>query len=266
MSYPHGLFSWTDISLADPAGGTKFYSDLFGWKADDQHDPDGNYIYTMFSKGGKAAAGLGPQMPGAGDHPPMWMSYVTVDDVDATIGKWTAAGGSVLVPAMDVMTAGRMAVVADPQGAVLSLWQAGDTVGGEVFGEHGALTWNELVTRDTAAAREFYGDVLGWEFEEFAGSDAEYWLIVLDAKEPGQPYAEDKYDGGIMLMDDNWPADLPPHWMVYFHVDDTDETVERHTALGGSVPVPAFDTPAGRIAVLNDPQGGTFSVISPPSA
>ncbi len=268
MPYPHGLFSWTDISLPDPAGGSKFYADLFGWAAEDQHDPDGNYIYTMFSKDGKAAAGMGPQMPGAGEqgHPPMWMSYVSVDSVDDTVSKWIGAGGSVLMPAMDVMTAGRMAVVADPEGAVLSLWQAGETAGGEVFNEHGAMTWNELMTRDSAAARDFYGTALGWEFEEFpAATDGEYWIARLDAKESGHPYRDDKFNGGIMTMSSEFPAELPAHWMVYFHVADTDDLVAKLEGLGGSVSVPPFDTVAGRIAVVADPQGGTFSVISPPS-
>jgi len=268
MAYPHGLFTWTDISLPDPAGGSKFYADLFGWKADDQHDPDGNYIYTMFSKGGKATAGLGPQPPGMADAgiPPMWNSYLTVDNVDDTIEKWTAAGGSVMVPAMDVMSSGRMAFVADPQGAIVALWQAGDHVGAEVFNEHGAMTWNELATRDSAAAREFYGTALGWEFEEFVGADpGEYWLIVVPAKTGGGVLSVDHYNGGIITMDENWPAELPSHWMVYFNVDDTDDAVARLLEHGGKVSVPAFDTRAGRIAVVGDPQGGSFSLISAPA-
>ena len=267
MSYPHGLFSWTDISLPDPAAGSKFYADLFGWHAEDQHDEDGNYVYTMFSKGGKSVAGLGPQPPGMAEQgiPPMWNSYVTVDDVDATVAKWTEGGGSVVMPAMDVFDAGRMAIVADPQGAVVSLWQARATVGGELFTEHGSMTWNELATRDSAAARDFLGSVFPYEFEKFEGSPGEYWLIKLESKEEGQPYAEDKFNGGILTVDDSWPDDMPSHWMVYFRVDDTDDTVARLESLGGKVSVPAFDSPAGRIAVVGDPQGGTFSVISPPA-
>ena len=268
MSYPHGLFSWTDISLPDPAGGSKFYADLFGWQAEDQHDPEGHYVYTMFSKDGKSVAGLGPQAPGAADQgiPPMWTSYATVDDIDDALAKWTEAGGSVLMPAMEVFDAGKMAIVADPQGAVMSLWDAGVHLGAGVFNTHGAMTWNELATRDTAAAREFLGAVLGFEFEQFEGAGAgEYWLITLGAKAEGEPYAADKYNGGILAMDEDWPAELPSHWMVYFRVDDTDEVVARLESLGGNVSVPPFDAPVGRIAVVNDPQGGTFSLIAPPS-
>ncbi len=263
MPYPHGLFSWTDVSQPDPAGGSKFYADLFGLAAEDQHDPDGNHIYTMLLKDGKAAAGLAPQM--SPDQPVAWTSYVTVADLDATLRAWAAAGGSVIMPAMDVMTAGRMAVAADPEGAAVALWEAGESVGGEVFGEHGTLAWNELYTRDSAAARAFYGEVLGWGFEPFEAADGEYWVATVDAKETGQAYSDDKFNGGIMTVGEGFPPDMPPHWMVYFHVDDTDEITARHQSLGGTVAMPPFDSPAGRIAVLTDPQGATFSVIGPPA-
>ncbi len=264
-AHPHGLFSWTDISLPDPAAGSRFYTALFGWDAADQFDPDGNYIYTMFTKGGKSVAGLGSQPPGMANAsmPPMWQSYVNVQDVDAAADKVLANGGSVIMPSMDVMSSGRMAVVADPQGAVFSLWQAGDHVGGEVFNQHGAMSWNELATRDTEAAKTFYGAALGWDFEAMPGPN-EYWLIKVEGKSKGDLHSDDDYNGGIIAMDENWPADLPPHWMVYFTVDDTDEALVKLTELGGKVSVPAFDTPAGRMAVVGDDQGGTFTLISFP--
>ncbi len=265
MPYPHGMFSWIDVSVPDPETAKPFYTGLFGWDAEDAHDPDGNYIYTMFSKGGKAAAGMAKMPPERAGMPSFWMSYATVDDLEATVAKWTAAGGSVLMPPFDVMTSGRMAVVADPEGAAMALWQAGDSVGGEVFNEHGALTWNELNTRDSAAARDFYGKAMGWEFEEFAdAAPGGYWVIRLDAKEGGGAYRDDKNNGGVMTMDDNWPADVPPHWMVYFHVDDTDTAAAKVGDLGGTVAVPPFDTVAGRIAVVADNQGAHFSLIATP--
>lgn len=265
MAYQHGLFSWADISSPDPAAASAFYGALFGWDAESQQDPDGNYIYTMFSQDGKATAGLGPQPAEVADHgmPPMWNSYITVDDIDAAIAKWTAAGGSVLMPVMDVMTAGRMAFVADPEGAVVALWQAGDHPGAGVFNSPVSITWNELATRDTAAAREFYSAAIGWGFEEFPGEN-EYWLIKIAGKQQGDPLSEDDYNGGVIPMDAGWPAEVPAHWAVYFNVVDTDAAVARVTELGGNVAVPPFDTPAGRMAVVADPQGGMFSVIAPP--
>jgi predicted enzyme related to lactoylglutathione lyase len=268
MAYPHGLFSWVDISMADPAGGSKFYSDLFGWHAEDQHDPDGNYIYTMFTKDGKNTAGLGgqPQAMAEAGLPAMWNSYVNVDSVDNTIAKWTHAGGTVMMPAMDVLTSGRMAFVTDPAGGVIGLWQAEDHVGGQVFNEHGALTWNELNTRDAEAAMEFYGAALGWEFELNPGDGPPYWLIKLPGKTPGTPLSDDIYNGGILTMDENFPADIPQHWTVYFMVDDTDDMVTQAVALGGSVVVPPFDLPVGRVGIVADPQGGVFTLMSMPTA
>ncbi|HHC07682.1 MAG TPA: VOC family protein [Actinobacteria bacterium] len=268
MAHPNGLFSWTDLALPDPGEGSRFYTELFGWTAADRQGPADEYGYTVFAKDGKPVAGLGPLPADALEPgiPPMWTSYVAVDDLAATVERWTAAGGSVLTPPMVIPSAGEMAVVADPEGAVLALWQAGEHAGAELFDAPGSLIWNELNTRDSAAARGFYGEVFGWGFERFAGGDApaEYWLITLD-KPAGGPWAEDPYNGGILTMDDGWPAEVPAHWMVYFHVADIDETIARLERLGGSVSVPAFDTPVGRMAVVGDPQGGTFSIIAPPS-
>lgn len=267
MGYQHGLFSWADISSPDPAAGSAFYAALFDWQAEDQHDPEGNYIYTMFSQDGKSTAGMGPQPAEVAEHgmPPMWNSYITVDDVDATIAKWVAAGGSVLMPAMDVMTAGRMAFVADPEGAVCALWQAGDHVGAQVFNKPGAISWNELNTRDAEAAKTFYGEVLGWEFEAFAGEGPTYWLIKLPGKEQGDPLSGDDYNGGILTMDASFPAEVPASWLLYISVADADAAVSKVTELGGNVVAPAMDTPAGRIAVVADPQGGMLALIAPPT-
>lgn len=267
MGYTHGLFTWADVSVPDPSAGASFYADLFGWEAEEQHDPDGGYMYTMFSQDGKATAGLGPQPPSMADMgmPPIWNSYISVDNVDTAVEKWMAAGGAVMMPAMDIMSSGRMAFVIDPEGAVVALWQAGDHLGAGVFNQPGALTWNELNTRDADAARAFYGAALGWEFEAFEGSDPLYWLISVPGKAQGDPLSNDAYNGGIMTMDENWPPDVPAHWGVYFHVADTDASIARLTELGGSVFVPAMDSAAGRISVVADPQGGAFSLIAPPA-
>ncbi len=267
VGYQHGLFSWADVSMADPKAGADFYARLFGWDAADQHDPDGNYVYTMFSQDGKSTAGLGPQAPNMATAglPPVWNSYVSVDSIDDTVAKWTAAGGTVMMPGMDVFDSGRMAIVVDPEGAICALWEAKNHVGAEVFNTPGAMTWNELNTRDAAAAMDFYGAALGWEFEAFGDSEPFYWLIKLPGKKQGDPLSQDDMNGGILTMDENWPANTPPYWSVYFQVADTDATLARVTELGGNIVSPAADTPAGRLAVVSDPQGGVFLVIAPPT-
>lgn len=268
MGYPHGLFSWTDISVPDVEAAKAFYTGLFGWEAEDQFDPDGKYVYTMFSLDGRSVAGMGKlqqELIDQGGHV-AWNSYVNVDSVDETVAACSANGGNVIMPAMDVFTSGRMAILQDPEGAVFSVWQAGDHVGGEVFTEPGSMTWNELSTRDTASARDFYGKVFPWDFEAFGG-DFEYWTIGLGTKVDGDADADDKFNGGVMPMpkevDD---MGVPAYWLVYFRVADTDGAAEKAADLGGQLMGEPIDTQAGRIGLVRDPQGGTFAVIAPPAA
>lgn len=267
MGYQHGLFSWADVSAPDPATSSAFYSALFGWDAADQQMPDGSFMYTMFSQDGKATAGLGAQPEAMIEQgiPPMWSSYINVASVDDTIAKWIAAGGSLMMPAMDVMTSGRMAFVLDPEGAAVGLWEAGDHLGAGVFNEPGAMSWNELNTRDSAAARDFYGKALGWTFEDMSSEAMAYWVIVIPDKVQGDPVSNDAYNGGIMTMSENFPPELPAHWGVYFTVADTDASIAKLTELGGSLVVPAMDTPAGRLAVVQDPSGAAFTIIAMPT-
>ena len=265
-TYPHGLFSWADVAVPDPRAGAQFYSALFGWETDDQFDADGGYMYTMFRKQGDAVAGIGEMPEGmlAAGAPPSWQSYVTVDDLDATTTTVEANGGAVM-HVMDLDPVGRMAVVGDPSGAVLMLWEAGNHAGADLFTGHGTMSWNELAARDVAKAQSFYAEVLGWRYEDAPGP-FDYQLIMMDTKIDEQPYMFDTFNGGMMLMDDTWPAEMPSHWMVYFTVDNVDDLVGSVAGLGGEVAVPAFDTPNGRIAVIKDSQGAVFSIIAPSQA
>ena len=125
------------------------------------------------------------------------------------------------------------------------------------------MTWNELATPDIDAARKFYGDAIGWDFEEFPGVDS-YWVIVLDNKIDGDEDKDDNYNGGMMPLA-NLPEGTPSFWGVYFSVDDADAAVAKAIELGGSSVMPAMDTPAGRIGVIADPQGAIFNVIQAPA-
>jgi len=267
MGYAHGLFSWADISAPDPASARTFYTSLFGWDAEDQHDPDGNYTYTMFSQQGKTVAGLGPLPPDMVEQgmPAMWNSYISVDNLSSTVDGWVLAGGKVVMPPMDVFDAGRMAVVADPEGAIVALWQAQAHPGGELFNLPGSMTWNELNTRDAAAAREFYGNALGWEFEVHQREGAaDYWLVTVPGKRQGPPLSNDPYNGGILTMGEEFPPETPAHWGVYFAVADTDADLARLAELGGSVVAGPMDAPAGRMAVVADPSGAIFTLLRLP--
>lgn len=246
--YPAGTPSWIDIGVPDMDDAVAFYGGLFGWAFDEPDDATGGYRQAR--KDGAAVAGFGPQMnPG----PPFWATYVAVESADATTDAVQAAGGTVVLPPMDVLEFGRMAVYADDAGAFFSVWQAGTHPGVGRCNEPGTLTWNELTTREPGKAKAFYGAVFGWGAKDNPMGPVTYTEWQLD----------ERTIGGMMPMEgDMWPAELPNHWMVYFGTDDTDAACARVTELGGAVSVAPFDIPAGRIAVVNDRAGAFFSLIT----
>lgn len=248
-SYEPGTPCWVDIGVPDMEAAVAFYGGLFGWEFDEPNEETGGYRQARLR--GLAVAGFGPQMnPG----PPSWATYVSVADADATQAVIEAAGGQTIVPAMDVLDFGRMGVYADDAGAVVCTWQAGSHPGCQLVNEPGALCWNELTTRAPDAAKAFYPEVFGWTSQD-------------DDMPGGMTYTEwqlgGRTIGGLMAMvGDEWPPEVPNHWMVYFGVESTDTACEKVAELGGAVPVAPFDTPAGRIAVVSDAGGAFFSVIT----
>ena len=244
-AYPPGTPSWVDLGSPDVPAAAAFYGGLFGWEAPEGPPEAGGYRMLMYK--GHPVAGLGPQMA---DGRPYWTTYVSVEDADKTAALVSDAGGGVVVAPMDVMGFGRMAVFTDPGGAAFSIWQPQMHTGAGLVNEAGTLCWNELTCRDADAAKAFYGAVFGWEAQ-------------VDPAIPGYVMwgLNGRVVGGMMVMDDHWPAELPPHWMVYFAVDDADAAAARCAELGGTVSVPPTDIPVGRFAVLDDPHGAVFSVI-----
>jgi len=249
-TYQHGIPSWIDHSGPDPAKASEFYRALFGWDIMEGGPEVGGY--NLATKEGKPVAGIGPQMGGPG--PSVWATYVNVDSADDVTEKVRAHGGTVLVEPMDVMDQGRMAVFADPAGAVIGIWQPGAMKGAGLVNEHNTLGWNELVTSDVEGSKAFYGAVFGWGHASHEGG-------------PPGGYTEWKVGGrtmgGMMAKPPGMPAEVPSYWGVYFVVPDVDATVAKATELGGGVFLPAFDSPQGRMAGIIDPFGAMFSVISP---
>ena len=255
-SYAHGTFCWVDLMAHDMAGAKDFYCQLFDWTALEQ-DTQGGPPYAIFRHGEHQVAGMGgmpDEMKNQGT-PPLWNSYVNVDDIDAICGQVAELGGTVTMPVMDVLDAGRMASIADPTGASVMLWQKGNHYGASLVNDVGAFCWNELATRDLAKAKSFFSDLFGWEYELNENSPSTYFVI----KNPHQREGN-QMNGGIIEMNEQW-GDSPPHWVVYFTVADADAACSKIKELGGGVHVPAFDVDIGRIAVVSDPQGATFSVI-----
>lgn len=244
--YAAGTPSWVDVSTPNMEATKSFYSGLFGWEATTYPEMGG---YTNFTKGGKLVCGAAPtQSP---DQHPAWGTYIAVDDADATAQVVRENGGQVAMPVMDVMDLGRMAIFQDPTGAFFGIWQAGQHKGAGVVNEPGSLVWNELDTRDMDAAKAFYTKVFPW--------------TAKTNGEGAESYTEWQLDGrsiaGGMMINEMFPPDVPPNWLTYFAVADSDATVAKAKELGGSAIMPGMDTDQGRFAVLADPHGAVFAVI-----
>lgn len=234
-----------DVSVSDTDAAARFYNGLLGWRAGFDTTPEAQG-YGQFHLNGKVVAGIGPRMDP--DAPPMWTTYIATDDIDATTARVREAGGEVLVEPTQVLEAGRLAGYRDLEGVFFMAWQPLQHPGAQLVNEPGAWSWNELNTRDPAAARDFYPKVFGWEH----GGDAFYTEWKID----------DKTVAGMMPIPPELPPEVPPHWLVYFAVDDVDASVKLARELGGEQAGPFVDSPAGRLAVLHDPQGAAFALIS----
>jgi uncharacterized protein len=247
QSYDPGVFSWTDLATTDVDAAKRFYTDLFGWTHEDSPLPGGG-SYTMARVDGRAVAGLSAiQQEG---QPPAWSSYVTVEDADATAAKAAELGGTVIAEPFDVMEAGRMAVIADPTGAIFCVWRAGDSIGAELVNGHGLLSLTQLNTPDTERASDFYSQLFGWRIEKTEGTEPQYWGI----------YVGDALNAGMMQLTPDQQA--PPHWLVYFGCDDVDVAAEKIGAGGGAILVPKLSVPGGEIIIAQDAQGAVFGVFA----
>jgi hypothetical protein len=255
--YDQGTPSWVELSTPDQAAAREFYAGLFGWGFDDNDMGEmGHYYIATFE--GSELGGVGGQPPGMDGHPAYWGVYLAVDDVDATAAKVEPAGGKVEAGPFDVGEAGRMAAIQDPTGARVGLWQAGETKGTQRANEPNTPTWNECVTGDPAAALTFYGAVLGMGGEPMDMGGSGTYTVLTDVN--------GRQVGGCMDLA-MLPDGIPPHWNVYFNVTDVDSSVAAAEELGGATVVPAMDVPGvGRMAMIADPQGANFYVMSPESA
>jgi uncharacterized protein len=246
--YEHGVPSWVDVGTPDIGKAIDFYSGLFGWQIEQGPAEAGGYSMALLR--GKPVAGIGPQMnPG----PPYWTTYVSVDSADDALSRATAAGGKVLMPGMDVMDVGRMGIIADPIGAVISVWEPRTHTGAGIVNEPNSYSWSELVTTDTEASKEFYGAVFGWGSETHGEGGP---MAYTEWKIGGRSV------GGMMKKPPMMPAEVPPHWGVYFAFDGTEAAMDKVKELGGQVVMGPMDVEPGKIAVVSDPQGAVFNIIT----
>lgn len=266
--YIPGVPCWIDTAQPDPDAAASFYGDLFGWDFEDVMPEGSPGKYLIGRIGGGDVAAVASEQEGS-PPVPVWNTYVWVTDAGETAEKVRAAGGTVLAEPFEIGPSGSMAVFADPEGAVFSVWQPGEHRGAQVVNEHGSLNFNVLNTRDLDGAAAFYGAVFGWDV---VAADGRFFALpaygdFLEERTPGMrenmqqmgaPARFEEVVAGVMPIPDD-QGDTPAHWSVTFAVDDADAIAARASELGGTVVVPPLDAPWVRMTVITDPQGATFT-------
>ena len=253
-SHKAGTFSWVDLSTTDPDAAKRFYGQVFDWDFDDRPVGDG-VVYTMCKLADRDVCALSGQQEQERSMgiPPHWNNYVTVADVEASTARARELGGTVMVEPFDVLEAGRMSVVADPTGAVFSMWQPRESIGATIVNEPGTLTWNELSTSDVDQARSFYGDLFGWTFED-VGTDENPYTTIRNGG---------RMNGGVRpLGEQERQMSVPPNWIPYFVSADIERNAEQLGGAGGRVMVGPMSVLQGsRILIAQDPQGAVFALF-----
>lgn len=244
-----GSFCWVELMTSDQSAAKNFYTKLFGWTYSDAPMGEAG-VYTMLELNGKNVGALFQRGKQDERVPPHWNCYVAVDNVDASSSKAASLGATLMMPPFDVMDIGRMSVMQDPTGAVLSLWQGKKHTGAAVVAEPGAMCWHELGTGDDKSAGTFYTQLFGWGTKLIPG-EMPYTVFSNAGQDIGGMYRLTEQMKGV-----------PPHWLPYFQVTDCDASVQKAVSMGGTPVVPPTDIPGtGRFAYVQDPQGAIFAVI-----
>jgi uncharacterized protein len=245
--YAPGTFCWVELTTTDQEAAKSFYGGLFGWSAQDTPVGEGAF-YSIMSRDGKSAAAIAtqPEAQREAGVPPVWNSYVAVEDADAAAERAKQLGANVHAPPFDVMQAGRMAVIQDPQGAFFMVWQPREVPGAALVNAPGALVWNELSSPDLDASSAFYNGLFGWSVAPFEASPEPYLSIKNG----------DSNNGGIRPL----TPGAPPNWLVYFGIEDLDAGLAKVGELGGSTHAGPIDIQIAKIAVVADPQGAMFAL------
>lgn len=242
-----GTVVWVDLSTTDVERAIHFYERLFGWHYDEHEGELGTYVVARVAAGDVGGMMSQPPEQVASRVPSTWTVFVGSDHLETTLAEARELGGSVPLSPTSIPGGARVAAIADPAGATLALVESPPSERRMVRSEPGGVSWVECLSRDAAASRRFYGDLLGWKSEEVTAG-----------------YVEFDFDGerigGLMAMPASVPAEVPSYWLVYFAVAEVGEACTRAADIGGVVLEPAHDIEHGRFAVLQDPAGAVFAV------
>ena len=249
-----GRFAWYELLTTDPKAAVAFYTEVVGWKT--QVLEGGAYTMWVGSQGPLGGTDQLPEQAKQMGAPSHWMAHVEVADVDKTVARVRELGGRVYVEPIDVPTIGRFAVIADPQGAAISVFKPIEAMAPHDSSKHGEFCWRELLTVDHKAAFAFYSELLGWEHlaDHDMGPMGNYLLYGRNGQQLGGMFN--------MLKD----MGAPPSFLYYVNVDDLDAALARAKGLGAKMLNGPMEVPGGaRVVVLQDPQGAVFSLHEKPA-
>lgn len=242
---------WYDLTTSDMEGAKRFYGETIRWTTQDWGDADPNTPYTMWTVGDRPIGGL-MKIPADVKVPPHWISYTRVDDVDATTEQAVKLGGTVQRAPWDIPKVGRIAILADPQGAAFAVFTPLEEMP-LAQPSAGDFGWAELNTTDYESAWKFYSALFGWQHRESMDMGPEMGTYFM-FNDP-----EKITKGGMSNMAN--VMNMPPHWLHYVMVDDVHATVERIKGKGGKVLNGPMGVPGGDlIAQCQDPQGALFAI------
>ena len=248
---PAGAPCWADLWTSDVEGAGRFYGELFGWKAEEPSAEFGGYF--MFTRNGVPVAGGQGDMGDAKANN-AWKVYLASPDINKTTEVAEAEGAQAAFPPMAVADLGSQTVLSDPAGNTVGVWQPVTFPGFTTLSEPGTPAWFELHTADFDRSVAFYRTTFGWETDALEGGGMNY-VTVRDPSGAPMPMAG--------VLDIGGHDDHPAGWWVYWAVEDTDASVAKVRALGGSVLMEPFDSPYGRMAVVTDPYGAQFRLNGP---
>ncbi|MCW3840375.1 VOC family protein [Micromonospora yasonensis] len=243
--YVDGAPAWVELSVTDLDAAKEFYGRLFGWEFKTDEDSERKYTYALHQ--GAKVAGLS-QIPAGSGQPTVWATYLAAADLKSMVDGAVRRGATLLVPPFEVAGRGRAAVLRDPSGAVVGLWQAGAHIGAERINEINTTCWHEVLTNDAEAADAFYTGLFAMHRREIDDQTA---ILSINGERVG----------GRRKIGQNLQGVVPPHWQTYFWVADVDQAVERIRELGGKVRFGPVNTPHGPLAGVTDPFGAHFTVI-----
>ncbi|GAA5029574.1 VOC family protein [Terrabacter aeriphilus] len=250
--YPYGAPCWVDLLAHDHVRAKAFYGSLFDWRWVAGDPATGGY--TMALLGGRPVAGLSHR-PAAAAVRSQWTTYLRVGDIEIARSAIASHGGRPLGQPVRLGALATTSIAVDPGGAYFGVWEPGDLAGSGVLDAPGSLTWNELLTRDYAGVQSFAVGVFGHVFTDETEPDGPRWATAHTGD--GNPAF------GVAEIEDDWPRDIPAHWVASFATHDLEGTVARAVDLGAGVLQPPFDGPYGLGAVLSGPEGEVFSVLVP---